>query len=47
MMSSTDWHGGLIDPHLPPAHDLKDAVDLEIDQVISDVKEKLFPLHNL
>jgi acetoin utilization protein AcuC len=47
MMSSTDWPGGLIDPHLPPAHDLKDAVDSEIDQVISDVKEKLFPFHGL
>ena len=47
MMASTDWHGGLLDPQLPPAHDLKDAVDSEIDQVISDVKEKLFPLHNL
>lgn len=47
MMSSTDWHGGLRDAELPTDQQQKDAVDPAIDEVIEEVKAKLFGLHGI
>ena len=47
MMSSTDWHGGLRDGELPPDMQQKEMVDPAIDEVIADVKDKLFGLHGI
>ena len=47
MMSSTDWHGGLRDPELIPTQQQKEIVDPAIDEVIEQVKAKLFGLHGI
>jgi acetoin utilization protein AcuC len=47
MMSTTDWHGGLRDGELAVDLQQKELVDPAIDQVIEQVKAKLFGLHGI
>jgi acetoin utilization protein AcuC len=47
MMSTTDWHGGLRDGELAVDLQQKEIVDPAIDEVIEQVKAKLFGLHGI
>jgi acetoin utilization protein AcuC len=47
MLESTEWLGGLRDRVLISDAGIRRTVDDEINQVIDDVKNKLFPLHGL
>jgi acetoin utilization protein AcuC len=43
LLSSTDWHGGLRDRVHEPLPDQRELLDREVDRVIDDVIERVFP----
>lgn len=47
MMGSAEWHGGLRDRMLVASGHEKDMVDHEVQSVIEDVKQTIFPIHKL
>jgi acetoin utilization protein AcuC len=47
MMENTDWQGGLRDRKLVPTQQQKTTVAPAVDDVITQVKRKIFPLHGL
>jgi len=47
MLASTDWQGGLRDPERIPDAGQRREVDRAVDVVISDVTERIFPLHGI
>lgn len=47
MLETTDWLGGLRDRVLISDAGIRDTVDTEINRVITSIRNRVFPLHNL